>query len=134
MFSTKTLITLQPIDRFLKFQCLLVPLFKHNLLCCLPNPLPVSARRARRALRKASLAVVVVCVGVDCPLHHVLQPRGPACLVEAALAPLLAVGALLEDVVEVLPLLLLAQGVVPGGLVPLVERCVAESPAIVRRV
>ena len=32
MFSTKTLITLQPIDRFLKFQCLLVPLFKHNLL------------------------------------------------------------------------------------------------------
>ena len=55
MFSTKTLITLQPIDRFLKFQCLLVPLFKHNLLCCLPNPLPVSARRARRALRKASL-------------------------------------------------------------------------------
>ena len=32
MFSTKTLITLQPIDRFLKFQCLLVPIFKHNLL------------------------------------------------------------------------------------------------------
>ena len=31
-FSTKTLVTLQPIDRFLKFQCLLVPIFKHNLL------------------------------------------------------------------------------------------------------
>ena len=79
-------------------------------------------------------AVVVVGVGVDCPLHHVLHPHGPACLIEATLAPLLAVGALLKDVVEVLPLLLLAQGVVTGGLMPLVERCVAESPAILRRV
>ena len=59
MFSTKSLITLQPVDRFLKFQCLLVPLFKHNLLCCLPNPLPVSARSARRALRKASLTIIM---------------------------------------------------------------------------
>ena len=57
MFSAKNLVTLQPLDRFLKFQCLLVPLFKHYLLSCLPNPLPVSARRARRALRKASLPV-----------------------------------------------------------------------------
>ena len=79
-------------------------------------------------------AVVVVGVSVNCPLHHVLQPREPACLIEAALVPLLAVGALLEDVVEVLPLLLLAQGVVPGGLLPLGgEVCSGES-CIVRRV
>ena len=44
--------------------------------------------------------------------------------------PLLGVGALLEDVVEALPLLLVAQGIVPGGLVPLVERYVAENPAL----
>ena len=75
-------------------------------------------------------AVVVVGVGVECSLHHVFQPHEPACLVEAALVPLLVVGALLEDVVEALPLLLVAQGVVLGGLVPLVERYVTENPAL----
>ena len=54
MFSTKTynFATHWPI---FKIPMPAGSFFKHNHLCCLPNPLPVSARRARCVLRKASL-------------------------------------------------------------------------------
>ena len=75
-------------------------------------------------------ARVVVGVGVHALLHHVLQPREPGGLKEATLLPLLRVGALLQNVVETLLLLLVAWGTDGRRLDPQMERHVAEGPAL----
>ena len=54
-------------------------------------------------------AGVVECVGVQAPLHHVLQPLEPGGLAEGAQVLNLWVGAFLQHVVEAILLLLIAR-------------------------